>query len=93
MHAFFMLNFSAAHSKSSSVTLISHVHLIFVSIRYKVFHLTFYSEGIAIAIVLEYHPCTVGHSLKSTSTNGRRFTALSFPWQSPIQVLTETDVP
>jgi hypothetical protein len=35
---------------------------------------------------------TVGHSLKSTPTNGRRFTALSLPWRSPIQVLTETDV-
>jgi hypothetical protein len=38
------------HSKSSSVTLISHVQLIFVSFRFLVFHLTFYSEGIAIVI-------------------------------------------
>ena len=29
--------------------------------------------------------------LKSTPTNGPRVTALSLPWRSPIQVLTETD--
>jgi len=35
---------------------------------------------------------TVGHILRSTPTNGNRFTALSLPWRSPIQVLTEVDV-
>jgi hypothetical protein len=34
---------------------------------------------------------SVGHSLESTPTNGRRFTALSLPWRSPIQLLTEVD--
>jgi hypothetical protein len=29
---------------------------------------------------------SVGHSLQSTPTDGRRFTALGLPWQSPIQV-------
>jgi len=32
---------------------------------------------------------TVGHRLRSTPTNGHRFTALSLPWRSPIQVPTE----
>jgi hypothetical protein len=36
---------------------------------------------------------TVGHSFKSTPTNGPRFTALGYPWRSPIQVSTEVDVP
>ena len=35
---------------------------------------------------------TVGHRLRSTPTNGHRFTALSLPWRSPIQVLTGLDV-
>jgi len=35
---------------------------------------------------------TVGHRLRSTPTNGHRFTALSLPWWSPIQVLTGLDV-
>jgi len=35
---------------------------------------------------------TVGHRLRSTPTNGHRFTALSIPWQSPIQVPTGLDV-
>ena len=34
----------------------------------------------------------VGHRLRSTPTNGHRFTALSLPWRSPIQVLTWLDV-
>jgi hypothetical protein len=33
------------------------------------------------------------HSLQSTPTNGRRFTALGLPWRSPIQALTAVDVP
>ena len=35
---------------------------------------------------------TVGHRLRSTPTNGHRFTALRLPWRSPIQVLTGFDV-
>jgi len=35
---------------------------------------------------------TVGHRLRSTPTNGHRFTALGLPWWSPIQVLTGVDV-
>jgi len=35
---------------------------------------------------------TVGHILRSTPTNEHRFTALSLPRQSPIQVLTGLDV-
>jgi len=34
---------------------------------------------------------TVGHRLRSTPTNGPRFTALSLPWWSPIYVLTKVD--
>jgi hypothetical protein len=36
---------------------------------------------------------TVGHSFKSTSTDRRRLTALCLTWRSPVQVLTEVDVP
>jgi len=32
---------------------------------------------------------TVGHRLRSTPTNGQRFTALGLPWRSPLQVLAE----
>jgi len=35
---------------------------------------------------------TIGHILKSTPTNGPRFTAHGLPWWSPIKVLTEVDV-
>jgi len=35
---------------------------------------------------------TVGHRLRSTPTNGHRFTALSLPWRSPILVLSGLDV-
>jgi len=35
---------------------------------------------------------TVGHRLRSTPTNGHRFTALNLPWWSPIHVLTGVDV-
>jgi len=35
---------------------------------------------------------TVGHRLRSTLTNGHRFTALSLPWWSPIQVLTGNEL-
>jgi len=31
---------------------------------------------------------TIGYRLRSTPTNGHRFTALGLPWWSPIQVLT-----
>ena len=36
---------------------------------------------------------TVGHKLRSTPTNGHRFTACGLPWWSPIQVLAAVDVP
>jgi hypothetical protein len=35
---------------------------------------------------------TVGHSLRSALTDGRRFAALGHSWWSPIQELTEVDV-
>jgi len=35
---------------------------------------------------------TVGHRLRSTPTNGLRFSALGLHWWSPIQVLTGLDV-
>jgi len=35
---------------------------------------------------------TIGHRIKSTPTNGPRFTVPSLPWWSPMQVLTEVDV-
>jgi len=35
---------------------------------------------------------TVGHRLRSTPTNGHRFTALGLPWRSPVQVLTEVNI-
>jgi hypothetical protein len=44
-----MLSF-LQHSKSSSVTLIAHVHLI----SCLVFHLTFYTEEIATAIAITF---------------------------------------
>jgi hypothetical protein len=30
---------------------------------------------------------SVGNSLQSTPTNGRRFTALGLPWRSPVQII------
>jgi hypothetical protein len=47
--AFFMF-FFLQHYKSISVTLISHAHLISYHFMFLVFHLTIFSEEIAVAI-------------------------------------------
>jgi len=51
----------------------------------------FYSFNICISAIMTIQ--TVGHRFKSIPTNGPRFTVPGLPWWSPIQVLTEFDVP